>query len=70
MYILNNKNCFSQANKRFIIIWSGRIQLSLKIQFIEFDFDVPLGQQFTENLRSKINIDTTSNKLGHFIGYR
>ena len=34
--------------------YSGRIQLSLKMQFIKFDFDVPLGQQYIENLRSKI----------------
>ena len=32
---------------------AGCIQLSLKMLFIKFDFDVPLGQQYIENLRSK-----------------
>ena len=35
------------------MIFKGPKHLSLKIQYVEFNINVPLRQQYIENLRSK-----------------
>ena len=53
--IIKQSTCRWKQRNNFFLKFKGPEHLSLKIQYVEFNINVPLRQQYIKNRRSKIN---------------